>query len=71
MPFIFTVNCCFLWATAPLPDILQSLNGITMKALIRGLMKDLKLSWSSDKPEWWPDTVPFLNVTQPAPDYEG
>jgi len=51
--------------------MLQSLNGITMKALIWGLMKDLKLSWSSDKPEWWPDTVPFLNVTQPAPDYEG
>jgi len=55
----------------PLPDSLYSLNGLTMKALIRGIMKDLKLSWSSDKPEWWPHTVPFVNVTQPAPDFEG
>lgn len=55
----------------PLPDSLYSMNGLTMKALIRGIMKDLKLSWSADKPEWWPDTVPFVNVTQPAPDFEG
>jgi len=47
------------------------MNGLTMKALIRGIMKDLKLSWSADKPEWWPDTVPFVNATQPVPDFEG
>ena len=55
----------------PLPDSLQSLNGITMKALIRGIMKDLKFSWDSEKPEWWPVDIPFHNMTQPAPDYEG
>ena len=36
----------------PLPDTLQFLNGITMKALIRGIMKDLKLNWDSEKKEW-------------------
>ena len=55
----------------PLPDTLQFLNGITMKALIRGIMKDLKLNWDSEKPEWWPTDVPFQNVTQAASDYEG
>ena len=55
----------------PLPNSLYSMNGLTMKALIRGIMKDLKPSWSGNKPEWWPDTVPFVNVTQPAPDFEG
>ena len=55
----------------PLPDSLYSMNGLTMKALIRGIMKDLKPSWSGNKPEWWPDTVPFVNATQPVPDFEG
>ena len=42
-----------------------------MKALIRGIIKDLKLNWDSEKPEWWPTDVPFQNVTQAASDYEG
>ena len=54
----------------PLPESLYSLNGIKMKALIQGIMKDLKLSWNSDIPEWWPDTVPLVNVTLPAPEFE-
>ena len=34
----------------PLPAQLSMLNGLTMKSLIRGVMKDLKLTWRSDKP---------------------
>ena len=34
----------------PLPDKLSSLNGITLKCLIRGILKDLRLSWRSVKP---------------------
>ena len=44
---------------APLPAKLSMLNGLTMKVLIRGLMKDLKLTWKSEKPLWWPATIPF------------
>jgi hypothetical protein len=50
---------------APLPAKLSMLNGLTMKVLIRGLMKDLKLTWKSEKPLWWPATIPFQTSTVP------
>ena len=56
---------------APLPGKLSILNGLTMKALIRGIMKDLKLSWTSNKPVWWPSDIPFQNVTSVPPGYKG
>ena len=34
----------------PLPAQPSMLNGLTMKSLIPGIMKDLKLTWKSDKP---------------------
>lgn len=56
---------------APLPDKLCYLNGLTIKALIGGILKDLGITWSSPKPVWWPDKVPFQNVMTPPADYEG
>ena len=56
---------------APLPDRLSYLNGLTMKAMIRGMLKDLGVAWSSDKPIWWPENIPFQNVTTPPANYEG
>ena len=46
----------------PLPAQLSMLNGITMKNFIRGLMKDLKLTWASQKPVWWPTEIPYQNI---------
>ena len=51
----------------PLPAELSMLNGLTMKSLIRGMMKDLKLN----KPIWWPSHIPFRNVTSVPENYEG
>ena len=56
---------------APLPDKLCYLNGLTMKSIIRGILKDTGITWSSPKPTWWPDDIPFQSVTNPPPDYEG
>ena len=56
---------------APLPAKLSMLNGLTMKVLIRGLMKDLKLTWKSEKPLWWPATIPFQNINSAPSNYEG
>ncbi len=50
---------------SPLPTNIQELNSVTKKALIRGLIKDLNLNWSSPKPAWWPDEIPFTNITTP------
>ena len=47
---------------APLPAKLSMLNGPIMKIFIRGLMKNLKLIWKSEKPVWWPPRIPFQNV---------
>ena len=55
----------------PLPAQLSMLNGLTMKSLIRGVMKDLKLTWRSDKLTWWPSQIPFGNVTSAPEDYKG
>ena len=50
----------------PLPDKLDHLNSITKKAMIQGLMMDLKISWDSPRPTWWPAEIPFRNfITQP------
>ena len=54
-----------------LPAELSMLNGLTMKSLIRGVMKDLKLTWKSNKPVWWPSHIPFGNVTSAPENYEG
>lgn len=47
---------------APLPGklALLILNGLMM---IRGTLKDLKLTWTSDKPVWWPSDISFQNIT--------
>jgi len=55
----------------PLPDKLYYLNGVTMKAMIRGILKDFGITYSSPVPDWWPDDIPFQNVTTPPPDFEG
>ena len=47
----------------PLPALVTSLNGTAMKSIIRGLMKQHKLKWSSPQPEWWPRQIPFENVS--------
>ena len=36
----------------PLQDKLPYLNGLTMKSMIRGILKDIGLTWSSPKPTW-------------------
>lgn len=56
---------------APLPAKLSMLNGLTMKILIRGLMKDLKLTWKSEKPLWWLATIPFQNINSAPSNFEG
>ena len=56
---------------APLPGELSILNGLTMKCIIRGLMKDMKLTWKSTKPLWWPTNIPFQSVTSPPAEFEG
>ena len=56
---------------APLPAKLSMLNGLTMKILIRGLMKVLKLTWKSEKLLWWPATIPFQNVNSAPSNFEG
>lgn len=35
---------------SPLPAKASIFNGVTMKSLIRSIMKDLKLTWKSEKP---------------------
>ena len=56
VPFhIYTVTAML----PPLPDTLSCLNGITMKYLIWGILKDLNLSWMSEKPVWWPADIPY------------
>ena len=56
---------------APLPAKLSILNGLTMKCFIRGMMKDLKLSWKSKKPVWWPSNIQFKSVTTAPSEFEG
>ena len=56
---------------APLPGELSILNGLTMKCIIRGLMKDMKLTWKSKKPVWWPTNIPFQSVTSAPAEFEG
>ena len=55
----------------PRPAQLSMLNGITMKNFIRGLMKDLKLTWASQKPEWWPTEIPYQNINSGPSGLEG
>lgn len=55
----------------PLPAKVEQLNSVTKKALIRGLIKDLGLKWSAPTPAWWPEDVPYRNVTTPPDGYTG
>jgi len=55
----------------PLPDKLYYLNGVTMKTMIRGILKDFGITYSSPVPDWWPNDIPFQNVTTPPQDFEG
>ena len=55
----------------PLPAQLSMLNGLTMKNFIRGLMKDLKLTWASQKPMWWPTEIPYQNINSAPSGFEG
>ena len=56
---------------APLPGKLSIFNGLTMKLLIRGMLKDLGLTWKLKKPVWWPSDIPFQNVTSAPSEFEG
>ena len=42
-----------------------------MKNFISGLMKDLKLTWASQKPEWWPTEIPYQNISSAPSGFEG
>ena len=55
----------------PLPAQLSMLNGLTMKNFIRGLMKDLQLTWASQKPVWWPADIPYQNINHAPSDFQG
>jgi len=55
----------------PLPGPLNELNGVTLKTIIVGLVKDLGLTWHSPKLFWWPAEFPF-RIPRVAPeDYHG
>ena len=56
---------------APLPANLSMLNGLTMKCLIRGILKDFGITFKSRKPVWWPAHIPFESVTTTPADFEG
>ena len=49
----------------PLLAKLSMLNRLTMKVIFRGLM-DIKLTWKSEKPLWWPATIPLQNNIAPS-----
>ena len=49
----------------PLLAELQTLNGVTLKAVIAGLVNDLGLTWKSEKPCWWPSEFPFRHPKTP------
>ena len=42
-----------------------------MKNFMRGLMKDLKLTWASQKPVWWPTDLPYQNINSAPSGFEG
>ena len=55
----------------PLPCKLEYMNGITLRSAIAGLIKDLGFSWSSQKPCWWPDEIPYRHPKLPPDNYQG
>ncbi len=55
----------------PLPGPLHELNGVTLKSIIVGVVKDLGLSWSSAKPHRWPNELPFQHPRTAPEDYHG
>ena len=50
----------------PLPE---PLNGVTLKTIVVGLVKDQGLTWYSPKPFWWPAEFPFQNPRVAPEDY--
>ena len=56
---------------APLPAQLSILNGLTMKCVLRGILKDFGLTFKSRKPAWWPTHIPFESVTTAPEGFEG
>ncbi len=54
-----------------LPQPIEDMNGRTLTAIIVGIAKDLCLDWKGDKPEWWPDTVPFSHPRDTPSEYKG
>ena len=55
----------------PLPAPLHQLNGLTLKTMLTGVVKDLGLTWQSDKPSWWPDEYPSRHPRTQPKDYRG
>ena len=55
--------------------LLSQINSITKKAMIRGLMMDLKISWDSPRPTWWPANISanisFRSVTNQSEGDQG
>ena len=44
-----------------LPGRLETLNGRSLQTIIVAIAKDLKISWDGEKPDFWPEKIPFSN----------
>jgi len=50
-----------------LPQPICDMNGRTLCSILTGIGKDLAIDWKGDKPEWWPNAVPFVHPRETPP----
>lgn len=54
-----------------LPQPINDMNGRTLCSILIGLGKDLSIDWKGEKPEWWPDAIPFVHPRETPPQLKG
>ena len=54
-----------------LPQPIGDMNGRTLCFILTGIGKDLAIDWKGNKPEWWPDAIPFVHPRETPPQLKG
>ena len=54
-----------------LPGPLKELNGPMLKSMVTAIAKDMRFSWSGERPDFWPEDIPFTNPRQVPENFQG
>ena len=54
-----------------LPQPISDMNSRTLCSILIGIGKDLAIDWKGNRPEWWPDAIPFVHPRETPPQLKG